>query len=213
MLKGDWYIVLGVILGIIGIIGTSIIVRYGWELRKKELETMKGELKPPLIDFNKPFEVQLGGVHYITSIDELSTGINLRRALDLGYDYPFKIEFKDNKLFISAEIKDENLETIAIIEKNQWTVNENDIIARDRNYNDYAFEVIDAKLRPRLQVIVKEQNKIYIGGYFYSVKGTFLAVNGSTYINYPPESIKEYIQRIFEYPSETNLHKMVKTKS
>ena len=212
MLKGDWFRLLAIISALIGV-STPFLWSHGSELRKKELEATKGELKPPDIDFSKPFELQFGGFHLITTMDELTEGVNLSKGFEIGFEYPFTIKFKNGKLLVSAEIKDENLETVAIIEDNEWTVNENDIIARDRNYNDYAFEVVDAHLRPRLQIVVKEQNKIYIGGYFHTEEGAILATPTTTYIRFPPEEIEEYIHKIFLYPSDEHLHQMVQSNN
>lgn len=201
------------LVGAILLFSSPIIYNYGYNIRKEEIETMKGVLKPPPLDFSKPFEIQFGGMHLLTTINELSEGMNFSKGFNIGYDYPFKIEFKNGKLLVSADIIDENLEVIATIEDNEWTVNENDIIARDRNYNDFAFEVVDAHLRPRLQVIVKVQNKIYIGGFFYTDRGALLAVDDTTLWGPNPEEIEEHIQKIFEYPSAEHLHEMIKPDS
>ena len=143
-----------------------------------------------------------------TNIDELKEGINLRRYFNFGFDYPVEIDIIDNKLYVSTLIMNENNETVAIIKDNNWTVNDNEIVARDRNYNEYAFEVIDANLIPRIQVILRPQNMIYIGGYFYTVNGTLLAIPGISIVNPSPESLDEYIPPIFLYPSDENLGKM-----
>jgi len=209
MLKGDWYIILGLILGLIGLVGTSILINYGWDLRKKELTTPTGTLYAPEVNISKPFEIQFGGFHYFVDVGD---EIDLGRGIEIsGFEYPFKFEFKDDRICVSAIIFNENNEKVAVIKNNDWTVNENAIIARDRNYNDYAFEVIDAQLRPRLQVIVKEQNKIQIGGYFYTENGAILATSSQLFINWPPEEIESKIERIFKYPSEKYLHQMVQT--
>jgi len=206
MLKGDWYILLGVVVGIGGIVG-PILIHYGWELRKKELETPTGSLDDPEIDVSKPFEIQFGGYHYFIDPGE---EIDLAKGLKIGgFEYPFKFEFKNEKIFISANIYNEDHEKVATIKENNWTVNENAIIARDRNYNDYAFEVVDDQMRPRLQVIVKEQNKIQIGGYFYTENGAILATSNSLYVNWPPDEIENKIERIFKYPSDRYIHQLV----
>jgi len=212
MLKGDWFRLLAVICAIVGV-SSPFLWSHGSDVRKKELETKKGEIRPPKIDFSKPFELQFGGFHIIVTIDELTEGVNISRYFNIGFEYPFTIKFRNEKLLVSADIIDENQETVAIIEDNEWTVHDNVIIARDRNYNDYAFEVVDAHLRPRLQIIVKEQNKIFIGGYFHTEGGAILATHNSTFVRFPPEEIEEYIQKIFLYPSDEHLHQMRKIDS
>jgi len=60
---------------------------------------------------------------------------------------------------------------------------------------------------------VKEQNKIYVGGYFHTEEGAILATPTSTFVRFPPEEIEDYIQKIFLYPSDEHLHQMRKTDS
>jgi len=88
-------------------------------------------------------------------------------------------------MLISTEIKNENGETIAKIADNHWVVNTNAVIASDRNYNAYAFEVINSDLIPVLQVVLQDQNRIYIGG-FFCFENTTLLVTPNGVNTYPP---------------------------
>lgn len=198
-------IAFGIVLVALG----TILITYGFELRDMELRVMKGELIPFEVDPQKPIEIQVGGIHVITTIDELSEGFNLTRYVNLGFEYPFQIELKDGKFLTSVEIRNADGEMIAKIVDNQWVVNENKVIARDRNYNAYAFEVIDSDLVPVIQVFFTPQNKMYLGGLFYVPTGRMLVTPNSTILNPSSDDIKENIQPIFLYPSEEHLGAMV----
>jgi hypothetical protein len=166
-----------------------------------------GELTPFNVDEQKPFDAQIGGVHIILSVNDLE-GYDFRKAFNLGgVEYPFELKYVDGKLVVSAEIKNTNGDVVAKIVDNQWSVNFNPIVTYDRNYNSYAFEVIDSDRVPILQVVLKPENNIFIGGVFHGENGTIVAqLNGTTLYNY--EDYK-YAQTIFRYPSESNLGKLV----
>jgi len=197
-MRPELIIVIGVVCGALGL----FLVPYGFESLNRMRQAMKGELMTLEIDFQKPFEVNLGSNILIQTISELSEGIDLSRFINVGYEYPIQIRFKDRKLLISAEIKNEDGVTIAKIKDNHWAVYPDKTIVRDRNYNDYAFEVIDSDLRPVLQVVLKGQNKIYIGGLFYFPRGRMLVTPKGVFINPSSDQIDEYIERIFRYPSD-----------
>lgn len=149
--------------------------RSRFQLRDMELRVMKGELIPFDVNPQKPIEIQIGGIHVITTVDELSEGFNLSRYVNLGFEYPFQIELKDGKFLTSVKIWNADGEMIAKIVDNQWVVNDNTIITRGRNYNAYAFEVIDSDLVPVIQVVFAPENKMYLGGLFYVPTGECLS--------------------------------------
>jgi hypothetical protein len=205
MRKKAVLVVLGILFTVLG----PILIAYGFQLRDIEIQAMKGEIAPFDIDFQKPFEVNFGSNIIIQTVNELSDGINLSTYINVGYEYPIQIKFRDVRLLVSAEIKNEEGETIAKIKDNYWVVNENNMIARDRNYNSYAFEVINSNLIPVLQVVVQEQNKIYIGGFFYDPSRKVLVTPRGLFINPSSAQIDENIQPIFRYPSEEHLGEMM----
>jgi len=187
---------------------------YGFSLRDLEIRAMKGELIPFEVDFQKPIEVYLGSSVMILSVSQLEQGIDLRQFISyMDYEYPVRIRFGDNRLLVSAEIKNSDGITIAKIVDNHWVVNEDNVIARDRNYNSYALEVIDSDLVPVLQVVLYPQNRIYIGGLIYFPQGRMLISPKVIVINPSSDQISEYIECIFKYPSEEFLGQMVKTSS
>ena len=124
-----------------------------------------------------------------------------------GIDFFVEASYKDEKLLVSAEIKNKDAELVAIITDNKWSVNNNPIVAKERNYNSYAFEVIDSRNIPILQVVMMPENKILVGGVFYGENSTLVAMlNGTTIFN-PSDST--YDQTIFQYPSDSNLGKLI----
>jgi len=203
-----------IIVEILFIVASAYLVPWGFQLRTKEIEAMTGKLASPEIDFQKPFEIILGNNIILQTISQLDEGIDLNKYINIGYDYPIQIKFKGNKLLITAEIKNQEGITIAKIVDNNWVVNENKMIAWDRNYNEYAFEVLDSNLIPVLQIVVKEQNKIYVGGLFYTSTGKIVISQKIGIIINPSEAdLSKYITPIFKYPSNENLGKMVKTNN
>jgi hypothetical protein len=198
-------VALGSLLVTIGTIVTSI----GLSERNNEIAAMKGEILPFEIDCSKPFEVWIGSNQWVLSGEDLDTGIDLNSFVDVGAEYPIRISFKDNRLFVSAEIKNADNVTTAKIVDNQWVVNQDLMLVRDRNYNAHAFEVIDSNLLPILQVNVTAKNTVRIGCIFYAPTGRVFVTPKGLFINPAPENISEIISPIFKYPSETNLGAMV----
>lgn len=197
----------GVVFTIVGPLATS----YSWQLADKESRAMIGQLLPFGIDSQKPIEIQCGGFHVNMTLDQLNEGFNLSRYVDIvGFDYPFHIALKDQRLLVSVDVKNTNGETVAKIADNQWSVNNNNVIAHDRNYNSYAFEVIDSDLVPVVQVVFKPQNKMYLGGLFYSPDWMVLLLpNDTSVINPSLTDLNESLPRLFKYPSEEHLGEMV----
>ena len=172
---------------------------------------MIGKLLPFGIDSQKPIEIQCGGFHIHMTLDQLSKGFNMSRYFNLvGFDYPFHITLKDQRFLVSVDIINTNGETIAKIVNNHWAVNNNPVIAYDRNYNSYAFEVINSDLVPTIQVVFKPQNKMYLGGFFFSPNWAVLLLpNDTSIINPSPADLNESLPRIFKYPSKEHLGEMV----
>ena len=195
---------------VIGTVGV-FLATYGWNLRNREITAMKGELKPPKIDFDKPFELYWGGIKFIKNIDELEDELDTNKFIKMGGgNISLKIRFDEGKALISTEIKNDENETIVKIVDNNWVINIDPVVAYDRNYNDYAFEVIDSDQIPRLQVLIRENNVIYVGGYFDVPIGKVLALPHHWVLNPPQELVEKFKKaRLFEYPSEDNFGKII----
>lgn len=203
--------ILALFFGVMFTIVGPLTISYSWQLADMESRAMIGELLPFGIDSQKPVEIQCGGVTVGITLDQLSEGFDLSRYVNLvGFDYPFHVALKDQRFLVSVDVKNANGETVAKIVDNQWSVNNNNVIAYDRNYNSYAFEAIDSDLVPVIQVVFKPQNRMYLGGFFYSPNWTVLLLpNNTSVINPSLTDLNESLPRIFKYPSEENLGKMV----
>lgn len=181
----------------------------GFRLRDMEIKTMRGEIIPFETDLQKVFVIYLGSNTITLPTSELNEGFNLRRIIDFGYDYPVQMSFTDNKLLVSVEIKNADGDIVAKIVDNHWVVNTNPIIARDRNYNAYAFEVIDSDLVPVLQVVLRDRSSIYVGGLFNFETVRVLVTPKGLVWNPSDDTISEYTERIFRYPSDEHLGEMI----
>jgi hypothetical protein len=171
---------------------------------------MTGQLVPFEFDSQQPVEIQVVGIHVNMTLDKLSQGFNLSRYVYLGFDYPFQITFKDQKFSVSAVIRNADGEKIATITNNEWAVSSNNVIAYDRNYNAYAFEVMDSDLVPVIQVVFSPQNKMYLGGFFYIPNGTLLLTDDNLITDPSYENISyARTHTIFNYPSDQHLGELV----
>jgi len=89
-----------------GVLGTFLLP-YGFYLLGMEsqpLNPLTGQLTTPEINVQKPFVLNLGSNTLIQNVSALTQGVNLRRFIDFGCDYPIQIKFKDGQLLISALI-------------------------------------------------------------------------------------------------------------
>lgn len=215
MLKGEWFRLLAIVCGLLGAMLVAIspfLWSHGTELRKKQQEATKGELKAPTVDFSKPIIVYWGGIKMTSTVTELSEGININRFISMsGGDMPIKISFDEGKLYVSTEVKNEENETVAKLVDNIWMENTDQTIVYDSNYNDFAFEVIDSDMIPRLQVLLREDNIIYLGGYFNVPLGKVLATPHSWILNPTQDYIESFKEvRLFKYPREDYMGEMEK---
>ena len=205
-----FFLVIGVSLIVFG---TFLFTTYGPNL----LSIEKGELLPFSVDDTKEIEIQLGGVTSITSINQLKSGYDFSHDVYIeGFDYPIQISYDDKRLIVYAKIKNIDGEVVAEIANNKWVVNPNPIVAYDRNYNSYAFEVKASNQVPILQVVMTPQNKIIVGGVFYGENRTLLAMlNGTTrilgsgYSKNTTDIVNSYNQTLFQYPSDSNLGRFI----
>lgn len=185
------------------IIGTlsPIAVFYGSDLTKSGIGVLTGKLTPPQVNFQQSFEVHFDSVVVVYGADQLKDGVALATPVQLGNYAPIQITIKDGKLLVSAEVRNQAGETVAKIHNNEWSVNNNPVIARDRNYNDYAFEVIDSDGIPVLQVYMQSDNKIFVNGLFYLGNEKILAAPNQMLFNPTDTEINESLTPIFKYPS------------
>ena len=112
---------------------------------------------------------------------------------------------EEGKLKVSATVRDKDGKIIAIIKGNEWTVPPQAQIV-DKNFDDNAFEVIDAYNRVVMQVSMVGECAL-LSGVFYKEDGSAAIVaNGGVYIAPPGESIPyDILKPIFLYPSDRHL--------
>lgn len=204
-----------VIIGIILAALASYLIWHGTQERQAEIrrqqeleEALTGEIEAPSVDHDKPFMIKYGGMTVILPFQDVQRGLNLRNLINFGMDFPVKVDISEDKIYVTTEVKNDNGETIGKITINNWSVDPNPLIAYDRNYNDFAFEVIDSDLIPRIQIILRPNNVIFIGGYFTGPNGSMISTGdffSRIPAGYEPQPTLEYLREkihpIFVYPS------------
>ena len=156
--------------------GSTDLISNGQEEKNRIRMKLNGELIPFEVNDSQPFSLLLSptvGANF--SLNELEEGISLADAYpELGGAYKittdaFKIQFVDDKLFVSAVIRDSNGNKIAQIVNNEWKLtNPDTLLYWDRNFNAYALEIINSNSVPTFQVLMTGPNQIQIGGFFYT---------------------------------------------
>ncbi len=221
-------LVIGSLIGVIGL----VIIDIGFQNRQEAILALNGELDPFPLNLSENFTVQLSqnfNGSPLTNINftsqQLASGIDMNQVFPASSGTKFgpfmndelKIDFINNKLYVSATIVNSNGTTIAEILNNEWkTVDPSTLLFWDRNYNAYAFEIIGSDGVPTFQVIMTGPNRIEIGGLFYTTHGTiyFQPMSDGTmlYINETEMQLEAaHIPTIFKYPALTdpnNLGKM-----
>ena len=105
--------------------------------------------------------VACGGVKVILNKEKLTKGYNLSKLIK-GIHIPVKLYLKGKRILIDAKVYGKNKHgTIAVIKKNRWR---NLPPEYDLNFSVNAFEVIDGRDKPLLQVQIKSGNEIHVGG-------------------------------------------------
>jgi|GEM_PF-6165762 hypothetical protein len=196
-----------VIIFLVTIIIIPCIISYiFFYLQKKDDQggyLLEGSLERKPVDPEERFTVQLGQFVIMASYNDLVNGINLRKWVNIGYDYPINIKIDNGNLLVTASFNDKSGKLIAQIVDNNWTINKDNYC--DRNFSTNALEVVDANKVPLLQVDIKTGNNIFIGGVFYFPNiRLFMSSSDSTLTGDPTfddEIALKKIKRIFKYPS------------
>jgi len=210
--------VLVVIFGSILAVTGTFVGYVGWQERQDVMNAVRGELVSPYpVNISEPFNVSIGTMGTSYSSAELADGIDLTKLVHIVWNnetisFPVKINFADNKLSVSAIIKDVNNETLVQIADNEWkSLSPNSMLIWDRNYNSYAFEVLDPNKIPALQVLMGEQNTISLGFSLYT-RGIpfFFTVTRGTYMYPSSEQLQEIRNStLFKYPSSKYPNEML----
>ena len=203
--------------------GGLYLVPTGQQEKNNAEMTLSSEIIPFNVDYTQPFDIMLSSsLHFLYNVSDLANGFDLSTlppftAMKL-VPYQLRIRFDNDKMLVSATVRNSNGTIIAQIVDNEWkTVNPDTLLFWDRNYNAYAFEIIGINNRPTLQVIMVGPNAIQIGGLLFTKTGSVYiapAPDGADiYVNLGNQHREDNatIQTIFQYPCLTdpnNLGKM-----
>lgn len=215
----DGWSLVGLILGIVGVLGTVVsIVAYKAYLKDKSTIPTSGKIDAP-----RPAEKRILAIGSARFIVDSADGVLIREDED-----PLITVHKFNdKLFVSAIIRNAKGEIVARLDDNEWQLNRKNYY--DRNFSQKAIEVIDHSGDVVLQV-VDLGDVIHLAGVFHRKDGSPFAlipvgkfgalmktgvedryvILSSAYVyenpNLPtPRFENPKIPRIFDYPSTDNL--------
>ena len=211
------HIILGIIVAILGgaiaVLG-GVWTNYGFNLKQKEETPSTGKISGKTLDGGKTYILNLGNNPTTILGSQLNKGINLGDVLTQLFgkiNAPIKIYEENNRILIDTTIYNEKNQTICQIVGNEWQFNPNS--KYDRNYSINAFEIINEKGIPVLQLYLSD-NEIFIGGYFYADNGSklILTTEHLTYITPDQQSFNEneMPKRLFEYPSSDHLGQLIR---
>jgi len=135
------------------------------------------------------------------------TGKEGEPTIRIGND-PTVIWLENGKLMISAMIRNEAGKITAKIDANQWTINPN--LLFDRNFDDRAVEVVDAKGNVVLQAMMVEDG-VSFAGVFYREDGWRIAIGESAFELKPSGvELETHFDPIFNYPSTNHPGERIK---
>ncbi len=209
-------LIFGVVFGVL----STVFYNDGSKEIDEILTKTKGELEIPNTSQNdvpEEYRIIVASTDFPISREWLEKGLDFRNIVNLkNANYVLKMTFNDNnKLIITADIKNELNQTIAYITNNKWGSGSLDSPEiEDRNYNAYALEIISKQGIPILQVVMMDNNTIAIG--LCANDGNnfwlFAPINGAI-SSIPNPTQRDFYeiskQRIFQYPSSEHLGKMV----
>jgi hypothetical protein len=211
------HIVLGILVGILG--GALVAiggawVNHGFNLRQEQKTPSTGKMSGKVLDGGKTYILNLGNNPLRILGSTLSKGINLGDLLSQLFgkiNAPIKIYEENNRILIDTTVYDEKNQTVCQIVANEWQFNPNG--EYDRNYSINAFEIINGKGIPILQLYLSD-NQIFIGGYFYAENGDKLILTPEQLIYITPDrqglDENNLPKRLFQYPSSDHLGQLIK---
>ncbi len=189
-----------------------ILVPEGQQEKQNLIFAVFGKLTSPYsINLSEPFTVSIGTMSttFLLSATDLANGIDLTRCVNIvrneqTVSLPVQIHFNDSRLLVSAGIKDANNDVLVSIVDNVWkSEGPTSNLIYDRNYNAYAFELLDQDRVPALQISLGYNNTILIGfslfaqgiPYFFGM--TTGTIGGATAEDLP----RMRSSTLFKYPS------------
>lgn len=188
--------------------------KYNVDIHKELLKTYDYQLNPnkESKNSNSFFDVSLRVGKTVCTIKS----VNLLEGREINplshvvnFDYPISLKVKNNKLLFSGKITSFELNQIAEIIDNEWSVKESEVF--DRNFNESILEVIDKKYGiPLFKIEMQNPTDFKITGALINENQILVASDSNWVIRgfpMPANEIKEScknLKRYFKYPS--NLH-------
>lgn len=155
--------------------------------------------------------IYVGSISFQESAEQLKNGINIADRLEYfmageKFNFPLHLYFENNRVLFDTYLESsQGTQPVFKIIANEFTFNPDG--KYDRNYNFNSLEVVDENLVPQLQIYLKEDNNIYIGGTVKMKNATFYFTPTRTYRKadrkkFPKEDrFPVEIKRLFKYPS------------
>jgi len=191
-------------IGCIGLTISAVCIPLGINLITKPKPFLQGTIGTFEIKTGTNFTVNCGSNLFITDYEHLREGIDLNRFIHVeGFEYPIQIKAISGKVSVSAWISDDKGNMVAHIVDNNWEVNPGNFF--DRNFSNYAVEVVDKNLVPVLQIEITSGNYVYIGGLFHYKSGQIFVTLKGYFVNPSEEMINEGVETLFVYPSDKHL--------
>ncbi|MHC4702332.1 MAG: hypothetical protein ACYTFQ_17330, partial [Planctomycetota bacterium] len=114
---------------------------------------------------------------------------------------PLWFRIENDRVYVSADIRDPTGSIIAQIKNNEWQVNQNNIF--DRNYTRNSVEVVDQEGQVVLQVVLVK-DVIQVQARFYNSEGKVYTIYGDPQMGGGAISFgaEVRIRPMFRYPSQ-----------
>jgi hypothetical protein len=210
---------------ILSTVGPSVFLTIAYDLNQQgqkekqdAITAYTSQINPFRIDTSNSSEffwVDLGGNKAGDTISVISKGCDIvNNEIYLGQKLPIAVNIVGNQLLISANVSNLDNQLVAYFVNNTWKSDTPNMLSiGDRNYNQYAFEIIDRNNVSIFSVRIIGYNEIAIGGLFNSSDELLGISNngGGAVISPSQEWMKQNLAPIFKYPSneKDNIGKLV----
>lgn len=169
-------------------------------IKEQTQATVAAATSPTFVEEIDKFNVSAGKISTTIHKGESACLIKIAEACLV------KAYAENNRVVVDAAIYSGPGFSPLEVKKNQFSLNDP---MWDRNFNDSAFEVLNAKLTPVLQIIYTTRNNVLINGLFQVGRTVYaLSPAGFDTRGYPADggviTKDDYlVHRIFKYPSRT----------
>ena len=129
-------------------------------------------------------------------------------------DVPVAVKLAGGRMLVTARVTSWDGKAAAEINDNEWVVNPAG--AWQRNYDDRTVEIIDNYGLPVLQVELKDDSTMHVGGVFFIDSSVVFIGQGGTLMTGRPTSVDQLrpdaggVHRWFRYPSDQHIGERAK---